>query len=188
MAALGDKNVGGLDVAVNNALGMRGVQSIRDLNREREHGFVIQRPSRDEMLQGDAIQKLHGDERLLPVFADFVDGTNIGVVEGGGGPRLPAKAFESLRIARHFLGQELEGDEAAKLRVFGFVNHAHASAAKFLDDAIVRDDLVDHGGEAELANVSSYGCWRRSVNEYAQDRHSCNIACRTLIGAAWMCI
>ena len=41
-------------------------------------------------------------------------------------------------------GEELEGDEAAELDVFGLVDHAHAAAAEFFEDAIVRDGLADH--------------------------------------------
>ena len=50
MPALGDENVSWLNVAVNNTLGMRGVEAIDDLDGEREHGFVIERLARDEML------------------------------------------------------------------------------------------------------------------------------------------
>ena len=38
----------------------------------------------------------------------------------------------------------IEGDEAAQFDVFSLVDHAHASAAKFLDNAVVRDGLADH--------------------------------------------
>jgi len=32
-----------------------------------------------------------------------------------------------------------------ELHVFGLVDDTHPSAAKFIDDAIVRDGLADHG-------------------------------------------
>ena len=32
-----------------------------------------------------------------------------------------------------------------ELHVLGFVDHTHPSAAEFLDDAVVRDGLTDHG-------------------------------------------
>ena len=96
------------------------------------------------MLERDPVQKLHGNERLLAVFADFVDGANIGMIESGRRTRLPAKAFQGLRVPRQVIGQEFEGDEAAKVGVFSFVNHPHAAPAELLDDAVVRDGLVDH--------------------------------------------
>jgi hypothetical protein len=49
-----------------------------------------------------------------------------------------------LRVPRHFIRQEFEGDEAAKIGVFGLLNHAHASATELVEDAVVRDGLADH--------------------------------------------
>jgi hypothetical protein len=37
-------------------------------------------------------------------------------------------------------GQELESDETVQARVLGLVHHTHTASAKFLDDAVVRDD------------------------------------------------
>ena len=42
---LGDKDVGGLDIAVNNSGGMRRVQSIGDFRGKGEQSFVRQRPT-----------------------------------------------------------------------------------------------------------------------------------------------
>ena len=94
------------------------------------------------MLQRHTIQIFHGDEALAFVFADFVDGADVGMVQGGGGAGFPAEAFQSLRICGHIIGQELEGDEAAERGVLGLVNHTHPPAAQFLDDAVVRDGLA----------------------------------------------
>ena len=144
MAALGDKDVGRLDVAVDDALGMGGFQAIGNLDGQREHVFGVHRLSPDEVLEGDAVQKFHGDEGLVTVFADFVDGANVGMIESRGGTRLAAKAFERLRVLREEIGEEFEGYEAAEFGVLGFVDYAHAAAANFFDDAVVRDGLADH--------------------------------------------
>ena len=56
----------------------------------------------------------------------------------------PAKAFQGLRVSRQFIRQEFEGHEAAQFGVLGFVNHAHAATTEFLDNAVVRDGLVNH--------------------------------------------
>jgi len=78
------------------------------------------------------------------VFADFVDGANIGMVESGSGAGFATKAFESLRVARELVGQKFEGDEAAEFGVFRLVDDAHTAAAELLDDAVMRDSLADH--------------------------------------------
>ena len=49
--------------------------------------------------------------------------------------RIPARSF----------GEELQDDESAKLGILSFIDHAHASAAQFFEDAVVRDRLADHG-------------------------------------------
>ena len=96
------------------------------------------------MLQRPPIQKLHGNESLLAVFANFVDGANIRMIESGRRTRLPAKAFQCLRVSRQLLGQEFERDEAAKLGVLRLVDHTHPAATKLVDNAVVRDGLADH--------------------------------------------
>jgi hypothetical protein len=49
---------------------------------------------------------------------------------------------EGLRVRGNVIGQELEGDETAEFQVFGFVDYAHTTAAKFLDNAVVRNGLA----------------------------------------------
>jgi hypothetical protein len=89
------------------------------------------------------VQKLHGDEGLVSVLADFVNGADIGMVEGRGSTSLAAKAFQRLRVLRHIVGQEFESNEATEVSVLGLVNNTHPAAAQFLDDAVVRDGLAD---------------------------------------------
>src|ERR1700736_4561905 len=98
------------------------------------------------MFQRHAFQILHSDERMVAVFADFVDGANIGMIQGGSGTSLTTKSFERLRVSRQFIGQEFEGDEAAKLGVLGLVHDAHAAATQLFDDAVVGDGLADELG------------------------------------------
>ncbi len=62
VATLGHENIGGLDVAVNDALRVRGIQCVRDLDRQTQQNIGFNGFSGDAMLQRHAIQKLHGDE------------------------------------------------------------------------------------------------------------------------------
>src|SRR5579864_8282275 len=96
------------------------------------------------MLERAAIEKFHGDERLAVFFSDVVNCADIWVVESRGSLGLTAEAGQILRVFGDIVRQEFQGHEAAEPRVLGFIHYSHATTAKLLDDAIVRDALSDH--------------------------------------------
>ncbi len=107
VAAAGDEKVGGLDVAMNDALGVRGVQRVGDFDADVEQAFHFQRAAVHGVLQRGAVEKFHGDEGFAVFFADIVDGANAGMVQRGGGLRFALKTPEGLLVARNFRGQEI---------------------------------------------------------------------------------
>ena len=69
----------------------------------------------DEMLQRHAVEELHGDEGLLAIlFADFMDGADVGMIQRRGGSGFAPEAFQGLRVLRDIVGQKFQGDEASK--------------------------------------------------------------------------
>ena len=52
MTALGDEDVGGLDVAVNDGGGVSGVQRVGKLNGKGKQHFRLQRPARTDQFPG----------------------------------------------------------------------------------------------------------------------------------------
>ena len=98
MTALGNEDVGWLDVAVDDSLGVGGIQCIGDLDCQTEVTFDLDRLSCDAVLQRHSIQKLHHDERLATVFADLVNRADIGMIQGGGCPAPHAGTGPCLRI------------------------------------------------------------------------------------------
>ncbi len=66
---------------MNDAFRVRGVQSIGNFNGESQQYVRLDGSAGDAVLQGQAVQKLHGDERLVTVFSDFVDGADIRMVQ-----------------------------------------------------------------------------------------------------------
>jgi hypothetical protein len=48
------------------------------------------------MLEGHAVEEFHGDERMPLVFADVVDGADVGMIQGRGSLRLALEAAEGL--------------------------------------------------------------------------------------------
>ena len=141
----GDENIGRLDVAVNDALGMRRFEPFGDLDAQFEQQIERKRLAVDAVLERFAFEALHREERLAFVLADFVDGANVGVIEGRSGARFALESLQRLVVLRQFLGQEFQRDEAAELDVFRLVHHTHPAAAEFFNDLIVRDRFADHG-------------------------------------------
>ena len=145
MAALGDKDIGGLDVAVDDSFGMGGIECVGDVDGDRDKNCRLHWTARNAVLERQPIQKLHDNERLSFQPSNLVDGTDVGMVKGRSGACFPAEAFERLRVLSYILGQKLQCDKATKVRVLSFIDRAHA-AAQFLDDAVVRDGSADHAG------------------------------------------
>ena len=90
------------------------------------------------------------------LLANVVNGADVRMIRGRSRLRLALKTAEGLRIACHFVRQELQSDEAVQPCVLSFVDDSHAAAAKFLDNAVVRDGLANHerrilgGGERQV--------------------------------------
>src|SRR5258708_3634126 len=63
VSALGDEEVGGLNVAVNDSCGVSSIERICNFNRERQKHLRLERAPGDAVVQCPPIQKLHGDER-----------------------------------------------------------------------------------------------------------------------------
>ena len=131
---------------MDDGSGVGGVERVGDVDGDGEKDFSFQRTPGDAVLQGRAVQKLHDNERLPFVLADFVNRADVWMVQRRCGTGFAAEAFQCLRVVGYVLGQKLQRNEAAKLSVLGLVDDAHSAAPEFLDDAVVRDDLTDELG------------------------------------------
>src|SRR5437868_2346477 len=108
------------------------------------------------MLQSHSVEKLHRDEALVLMLADFVYRANIRMVQCGGSASFSAKTLQCLRVLRDILGEEFERHKPAERAVLGFVDHAHAPATEVLEDPVVGDGLTDEfggGGQIGRAHV-----------------------------------
>ena len=143
VAALGDEEVGGLDVAVNDAFGVSGIERVGNFDGEVEEAVKLHGTAGDEVLQSLTLQAFHGDKSPAVFFADVVDGADVGMVESGGGFGFAAKAAERLGIFGEIVGEKFQSYEAVEARVLGFVDDSHASAAEHLEHAVVREGLSD---------------------------------------------
>ena len=78
---------------------------------------------------------LHRDERLaVGGLAERVDDADVGMAEGGGGPRLLLEAAHAGVVRAELAGQHLDRDAAAQLHVVRQVHLAHAAGAELPAD------------------------------------------------------
>jgi hypothetical protein len=92
------KDVGGLDVAMNDPAGMRRFQRRRNLQRDVDQFFRRNGAFRYSLLQRFALQIFHHDEWLPLMLTNVVDRADLWMIQRGRRARLETEAFQSLRI------------------------------------------------------------------------------------------
>src|ERR1022692_1051820 len=127
---------------MDDAARMSRVQPVGDLDGPVEQGFEQQGLVANAMLQRGALQEFHRQERMPVVLADLVEGTDVRMIDGCRGARFLPEAFDRYAVASHFLREKFQGDFPAEFQVLGAIDDAHATAAKFLDNPVVRDVLA----------------------------------------------
>jgi hypothetical protein len=146
VTASSDEKIGGLNIAVNDSLRVRGVERVGYFYGEIEKAIELHGLAGDNVFERGAVEKFHGDEGFAVFFADVVDGADARMIQRRRGLRFALETAESLRIAGNFIRKEFQRDETMQTRVFRFVHDAHASAAEFFDDAVMRDGEADERG------------------------------------------
>ena len=160
---------------MDDALGVRCVESVGDFDGQIEQRFGVQGTAGDTVLEGLAFEELHDDEGLAVFLIDLVDGADVGMVESRGGAGFSLEAVEGLAVLGQFVRKKFERDGTAEFDVFGAINDSHAATAQLFDDAIVRDSLAEHRvdyrighrvgrGKGHATCATILGAGRRQVN------------------------
>src|SRR6266540_2945431 len=100
-------------------------EPVGHLSGNREQFAQRKRTGIEQLPQRLSIHQLHDDERGGIALPDFVDGHDIGMVQGGDQTRLRLEALQAGRVGRQLGGQDLDRDLALKPRVPGAVNFPH---------------------------------------------------------------
>jgi hypothetical protein len=149
-AGISDEDVGRLDVAVDDAVQVREVESLADFDRD------VDAPT-----QAHSLRRLHPREEILPleilhrevgltlVFAEVVDRNDVLVRELTGRSRLAEEAFAELLVLVDRRRDYLDRDDAVEERVACAIHRSHAALAQFFNKFVTTDGL--HAGGA-MAN------------------------------------
>src|SRR5208282_2016944 len=98
VATLRDKNVGRLNITMNDSFGMRGIECAGDVDSKREQNLQIHGTAGNAVLQRRALQKLHRNERMPVLLANVMDRADVGVIQGRSSLCFALEPSERLRI------------------------------------------------------------------------------------------
>ena len=140
-----DDHVGGLDVAMDDAGGVRGREGRRHLDGDVD-GLGDRQELDQALVERDALDVFHR-EVAAPVggLAEQVDVRDVRMAQGRGGARLPLEPREVVRLHRAAM-EHLDGDVAVEPQVAGEIDLPHAAAAEQAGD-LERSELRVRGEE-----------------------------------------
>src|ERR1044071_507801 len=141
---MAEHDVFGLDVAVNDAFGVRGFQRPRHLNADAQHVVNLQLVAPDVISQRLAVDELCGDKLIWRFLSNLEDGQNVRMIELEDGAGFLLKAQQIVFVFGDVRRQNLQSNLAPGSRVFGQINFAHPARAELFDNTVMRDGLRAH--------------------------------------------
>src|SRR5216683_76009 len=146
LPSLHEKYIRRLNVAVHDSLRVRRIEPVSDLGANLQEFRYFNGLPANTVLESLALEQLHGDKRTAFELTNIVNCANVRMIEQGCGARFAPESLDRLSVLGNVVGKEFQCNIPAKARVPGFVDHAHASASQFFQDAVMQDGAPDHGG------------------------------------------
>ena len=145
-AVVADHDVGRLEIAVGDALLVRGRHRVRQGNRDLEEPAERETLSWKQLGQRLPLHQLHRDEVNAAGLFDRVHRDDVGVVERGNRPGLAGEAQAAVVVGGQLRRQDLERHLATERGVLRLIHHAHPAGADLPHDSVVAECLADHRG------------------------------------------
>ncbi len=139
-----EQDVRRLDVAVHEALCVRGVEAIGHLRDHRDRLLRRQpAPLGEQLREIRPFDEAHRHVELAGLLAGIEHRNHVGMVDRGRQLRLALEAAPEILIGREVRRDELDRALALERNVRGPVDHAHAAASDQLVEAIAGDHVAD---------------------------------------------
>ncbi len=176
-ASIVDHDVRRLDVAVNDAPGVRFVQGVRRLNTDLDDLAGIHRLALHPLGEGLPGDVLHHDEgRPAGCLSNLVNDTDIRVVESRGGLGFFHQASQPLRILCQLSRQKLESDHPIELGIASQIHLPHAARAQTRFDSVMRDERAWVGRNGRHFSGLTRSLAKHRSNRGLEQRRSASAA------------
>ena len=132
--------IGGLDVAMDDAAAVRVSQAIAGLHDVSQLFYDGDLPvAGDDLIERLAVEELHHQIGIALMIAQVIDDDDVGVLQHAGGFGLTVEALEQVGILGKAAGHHLDGDDALDEVIHRLVHDAHAALAQNLNDVVLAD-------------------------------------------------
>jgi len=166
----GQTQVSRLQIAVDEPFGVRRLEPIGQLHPEAENFVFGQRTLGKSGAECHSGNQLHHQKIQILLLDEFVNRSNIGVIELGQGERLLPKSPARGSLWCGNDGKHLQGDIAIQVIVMCSIYNAHAAGADVFDYPIVGKCERGHTKRAGWLNYRSRAFCRMIGNEFCLGR------------------
>ena len=135
-AVLAHLDVRGLQIAMDDALFVRGFEGFGDLPRNEQRLVDGNGPTRDAIGQRRAVDELHDERGRAVAPLQAMDVRDVRVIEGREDPRLALEARQAFGVTGHDIRQDLDRDVALQIRVVCAIHLAHSAGPEKGDNLV----------------------------------------------------
>src|SRR5262249_32900849 len=136
----------GLEISVHEALLVRAIERVRDLDGRLEELGNRERAAREAVREGLAFQMLHDQVLDAVLMTDIEERADVRMVEARDDARFAFEALPHFFAQRQVAGKDFDRDGPVEAGVARAVDLAHASGTEEVEDFVSSEP--GSGGEA----------------------------------------
>ncbi len=170
-----DHDVRRFHVTMHDPDGVSRGEAVGHLQRDLQR-LMQSHPRRgNQLVERLARHVLHRDEVDAGIRRDVVDGDDVRVVQGRGGPGFLRESLPAYRVVQLFGREDLHGDEPIEMEVLRLVDNPHAAFAELLEDSVVSEDVANHRSPQVRSHLASPHSARSDPRPSGVTRAKCGL-------------